>query len=80
MAADPLQVVALVGLGIRTLSLVPASIPLVKTAVRAVEEARVRQLMSEAMKLTSSNEVEDLLKRELPRQAPRFFTAWHGEV
>jgi len=73
MAADPIQAVALVGLGIKTLSLVPASIPLVKTAIRAVEEARVRQLMSEAMKLTSSNEVEDLLKREIPRQAPRFF-------
>ncbi|HET9528931.1 MAG TPA: phosphoenolpyruvate--protein phosphotransferase [Blastocatellia bacterium] len=74
MAADPVQAVALVGLGIRTLSLVPASIPLVKTAIRAVHHARVRQLMSEAMKLTSRTEVEELLTRELPRQAPQFFT------
>jgi phosphotransferase system enzyme I (PtsI) len=74
MAANPVQAVALVGLGIRTLSLVPASIPLVKTAIRAVEHARVRQLMSDAMKLTSRTEVEELLTRELPRQAPQFFT------
>ena len=76
MAADPLQAIALIGLGIRTLSLVPGSIPLVKNAVRSVELERVRSLMKEAMKLTSSTEVEELLASELPRQAPRFFAAW----
>jgi phosphotransferase system enzyme I (PtsI) len=71
MAGDPIQAVALVGLGIRRLSLVPASIPLIKTAIRAVEVERLRRLMSEAMKLTSYNEVEELLNRELPLQVPR---------
>jgi phosphotransferase system enzyme I (PtsI) len=79
MAADPLQAVALVGLGIRTLSLVPASIPLVKNVIRSVELERVRSLMKDAMKLTSADEVEDLLTRELPRQAPRFFAAWSSK-
>lgn len=73
MAADPLQAVALIGLGIRTLSLAPGSIPLVKNAIRSVELERVRSLMKDAMRLTSSTEVEELLARELPRQAPRFF-------
>ncbi|HSE37937.1 MAG TPA: phosphoenolpyruvate--protein phosphotransferase [Blastocatellia bacterium] len=73
MAADPLQAVALIGLGIRTLSLAPGSIPLVKNAIRSVELDRVRSLMKDAMRLTSSTEVEELLARELPRQAPRFF-------
>src|SRR6185436_18397728 len=41
MAADPVQAIALIGLGIRTLSLVPASIPLVKNAVRSIELERV---------------------------------------
>lgn len=76
MAADPLQAVALVGLGIRTLSLAPASIPLVKNAIRSVGLASVRSMIREAMKLTSSTEVEDLLSNELSRQAPHFFAAW----
>ena len=74
MAANPLQAVALVGLGVRSLSLVPAAIPLIKNAIRSVEEARVRGLMSEAMKLATASEVEELLARELPRQAPQFFS------
>ena len=76
MAADPFQAIALVGLGVRTLSLVPAAIPRVKNAVRAVSAERITRLMREAMKLATSAEVEQLLVRELPRQAPQFFAAW----
>jgi phosphoenolpyruvate-protein phosphotransferase (PTS system enzyme I) len=79
MAADPVQAVALIGLGIRTLSLVPASIPLVKTAVRSIEIESLRTLIKEAMGLASSAEVRELLARELPRQAPRFFAAWTSQ-
>ena len=57
------------------MSLVPASIPLIKNAIRSIEEGRVRALMGEAMKLVSASEVEELLLQELPRQAPRFFAA-----
>ena len=80
MAADPLQAIALIGLGIRTLSLVSGSIPLVKNAIRSVEFDRVRSLMKEAMKLSSSTEVEELLARELPQHAPRFFAAWSSRA
>jgi phosphoenolpyruvate-protein phosphotransferase (PTS system enzyme I) len=80
MAADPLQAIALIGLGIRTLSLAPASIPLVKNAIRSVELEKVNSLMKEAMRLTSSTEVEELLATELPRHAPRFFAAWSSRV
>jgi len=76
MAGDPLQAVALLGLGVRVLSLLPASIPLVKRAVRAVSLERITALMKEAMKLATAEEVEQLLVRELPRQAPQFFAAW----
>ncbi len=76
MAADPQQAVALIGLGIRALSLAPASIPVVKSAIRSVELSRLRELMTEARKLSSAAEVEALLARELPSQAPRFFAAW----
>jgi phosphotransferase system enzyme I (PtsI) len=80
MAADPFQAIALIGLGIRTLSLVPGSIPLVKYAIRSVEYGRVNSLMKDAMKLASSAEVEALLARELPQQAPRFFAAWSSRA
>jgi phosphotransferase system enzyme I (PtsI) len=79
MAANPLQAIALIGLGVRALSLVPASIPLVKNAIRSVELQRVQSLMKDAMKLTSSTEVEALLEHELPRQAPKFFAAWSSK-
>jgi phosphotransferase system enzyme I (PtsI) len=79
MAGDPFQAIALIGLGVRSLSLVPASIPLVKDAVRAVSCERITTLMKEAMKLTTSAEVEQLLVRELPRQAPQFFSAWSAQ-
>jgi phosphotransferase system enzyme I (PtsI) len=80
MAANPLQAIALIGLGIRTLSLVPGSIPLVKNAIRSIELERVRSLMKDAMKLSSSVEVEELLANELPRHAPRFFAAWSSRT
>ena len=76
MAGDPFQVMALIGLGVRVLSLLPASIPLVKNAVRAVSAERITALMKSALKLATSAEVEQLLVRELPRQAPQFFEAW----
>lgn len=75
MASDPIQAIALVGLGIRTLSLSPASIPLIKNAIRSINLSRVSLLINEAMKLTSWVEVKELLARELPRHAPRFFAA-----
>ena len=75
MAANPMQAIAIIGLGVRAISLVPASIPLVKSAIRSIEIDPVRLLMKEALKLTSASEVEELLARELPRAALRFYSA-----
>jgi phosphotransferase system enzyme I (PtsI) len=74
MAADPVQAIALIGLGIRTLSMPPASIPLIKHAVRSIDAERVRVLMKEALRLTTASEVEELLLKELPNQAPRLLS------
>jgi phosphotransferase system enzyme I (PtsI) len=75
MAADPVQAIALIGIGIRTLSLTPASIPVVKSAIRSVRLDRVSEVMDEAKKLSSASEVESLLARELSSHAPEFFSA-----
>jgi phosphotransferase system enzyme I (PtsI) len=71
MAANPVQAIAVIGMGIRAVSMVPASIPLIKSAIRSVDLSNVKPIMDEAMKLASSVDVEKLLARELPRQAPR---------
>jgi phosphotransferase system enzyme I (PtsI) len=76
MAADPFHAIALVGLGIRRMSMAPAAIPLVKNAIRSIETGLVAALMKDAMRLSTSEEVHELLQRELPIQAPRFFAAW----
>ena len=75
MAANPVHAIALLGLGVRTLSLVPSSIPLIKNAIRSVEIRHVTSLIDEAMKLSTAAEVEDLLTRQLSLQAPRLATA-----
>jgi len=75
MAAIPMQAIALVGLGVRTLSLVPSAIPLVKNAIRSIDLGRVASLVYEATRLGSSEDVERLLGQQLPLQAPRLAAA-----
>jgi phosphotransferase system enzyme I (PtsI) len=67
MASDPLQAAALIGLGLKCLSMAPASIPLIKDTIRAIEYPRARQIVNQAIKLATAEEVEDLLWRELRR-------------
>jgi phosphotransferase system enzyme I (PtsI) len=73
MAADPMQSIALVALGIRVLSLVPASIPLIKNAVGTIDLPSAELLLNEAMNLASAGEVQELLSRGLPGQASALF-------
>jgi phosphotransferase system enzyme I (PtsI) len=73
MASDPIQAIALMGLGIRTFSLSPAAIPLVKNAIRSISVSPVQAIMKQALKLASSEEVAELLDREFRRHAPRLF-------
>jgi len=63
------------GLGVRTLSLVPASIPLIKNAIRSVDAGHVTSLLKEAMKLSTTGDVEELLSRQLAAQAPKLAAA-----
>jgi phosphoenolpyruvate-protein phosphotransferase (PTS system enzyme I) len=75
MASDPVQSIAVIGLGIRTLSLAPPSIPSIKNAICSISIERVGRLMKEALNLASAEEVIELLSRELALHAPRFFSA-----
>ena len=65
MAADPLQALVLVGLGVRELSMSPAAIPRVKAAIRGVSAAHARQVAEACLGRTTAAEIEATLRREL---------------
>ena len=58
MAADPLQALVLLGLGVRELSMSPAAIPRVKAAVRGAEAEPVRVLAEACLAMRTSGEIE----------------------
>jgi phosphoenolpyruvate-protein kinase (PTS system EI component) len=65
MAADPLQALVLLGLGVRELSMSPSAIPAVKTALRAVSTDTARAAARAALSLPTAGEIEAMLRREL---------------
>jgi phosphocarrier protein FPr len=64
LAAEPLAVPALVGLGVTELSVNPPAIPTVKEAVRQVDSEAAAALAREALGLASADEVRALLAGE----------------
>jgi phosphotransferase system enzyme I (PtsI) len=68
MAADPLMVPILLGLGLNELSMDAIYIPSVKAAIRALTAVEAREMVAEIFKLSTSTDVEEYAaKRILPR-------------
>jgi phosphotransferase system enzyme I (PtsI) len=65
MAADPLQSLVLLGLGVRELSMNPAAIPRVKAALRGVAASRAQEVATACLGLATAAEIEATLRREL---------------
>jgi phosphotransferase system enzyme I (PtsI) len=65
MAGEPLGALALVGLGVRELSMSPAAIPRVKLALRGVPAARATAVMRSCLGLPTAREIDAMLRREL---------------
>ena len=65
MAADPLQALLLVGLGVRELSMSPAAIPGVKAAIRAASLSRAEAAARLSLSLATAGEIEAMLRHEL---------------
>jgi phosphotransferase system enzyme I (PtsI) len=61
MAADPIHVPVLLGLGISEFSLLPQSIPPVKSLLRALNASETRELVAELMTYTSAKEIVSTL-------------------
>jgi phosphotransferase system enzyme I (PtsI) len=65
MASEPLMAFALIGLGVRQLSVAPRAVPLVKRLVRGVATAAAASAVEEALRLRTALEVASLLERRL---------------
>jgi phosphoenolpyruvate-protein phosphotransferase (PTS system enzyme I) len=65
MAADPLHALLLVGLGVRDLSMTPAAIPRVKSALRGIRVDHAREVARFCLSVPTAEEIESVLRREL---------------
>ncbi len=73
MASDPTLAVVLLGLGLDSFSMSPASIPAIKRAVRSIRFADAQELARQALRLSTGAEVEDFMISELTRLAPDIY-------
>ena len=65
MASQPLMAFALLGLGVRQMSVAPRSVPLVKRIVRSVTEAHAKLAASAALRARTADEARHELGRRL---------------
>jgi phosphotransferase system enzyme I (PtsI) len=65
MAAEPLQALLLVGLGVRELSMSPGAIAGVKAALRAASASRLEPVARASLSLATADEIGAMLRREL---------------
>ena len=65
MAADPLAVPLLVGLGLTEFSMHPPALPLARSLIRAVSFREARRMAQRALALATAKEVEEYLLEQL---------------
>jgi len=65
MAGDPLSIALMLGLGIDSLSMIPLSIPRAKKVLRLLDKARATRLAEKLVKMTSAEEIERTLKKDI---------------
>src|SRR6056297_464944 len=63
MAADPLQAMALLGLGFRSISMAPAAVGPVKAMILSVEQLRLQQLVEAFLAPERTGSIRDDLRR-----------------
>jgi phosphotransferase system enzyme I (PtsI) len=70
MAGHPLATPLLVGLGMDELSVVPVVLPEIKKIIRSLSYARMREVADTALAMTTSDEIEDFLKKFMRKEFP----------
>jgi len=70
MAGDPLATILLLGMGFDELSVIPAFLPEIKKIVRSVKLADARRVAEEAMKFSTTEEVEAYVTEAIRTMCP----------
>jgi phosphotransferase system enzyme I (PtsI) len=70
MASEPLMAFVLIGLGLRTLSVAPRSVALVKRVIRMVDTASATAAAREALEASTAQQAEQGLRRRLMALMP----------
>lgn len=65
MAAEPLTVLILLGLGISELSMSPSAIPVIKNVLRRLSRDKAKEVLESALELETASAIEDLALPEL---------------
>lgn len=79
IAGEPLYTMLLIGLGFRTLSLVPSQIPLIKRIIRSVDLDQCERLARKVGSFDSERQVLGHLRDELRRIDPGNLGGWLSE-
>jgi len=75
MASNPTQVVVLLGLGLRDLSMTPNAIPLIKRVVRAIDLGAAREIAAHALALTTPAEVNQHVQSQVAKYWSHFLAS-----
>ena len=70
MAGDPLLTIILIGLGLDEFSTSPINLLEVKRIIRAVSYKQAKKIADQALKLSSSREIEDFAREKLKKYVP----------
>jgi phosphotransferase system enzyme I (PtsI) len=65
MSSDPRFALLLIGMGVRTLSMAPSAIGVIKRVVRSVSIKEAEEMAREVLSKTSPSDVERVMKRRL---------------
>ncbi len=74
MAADPLGVMVLIGMGLTELSMNALSIPSIKNMIRNLDASALRKIVGRILNLPTAAEIEQELHRELQQRLPGGFS------
>ena len=78
MASNPAQVLLLLGLGLRDLSMTPSAIPAIRRLVRSVKLEDARRFASQALSLNTPAEVRHFVKTHLTELGSEFLAVAHS--
>jgi phosphotransferase system enzyme I (PtsI) len=73
MAANPIHLTVLLGLGFDRFSMPPPLVPLMKKVICAVDLPSARSLVDDLLSMRSAQEIGEHLAKELPTRFPEFF-------